>query len=84
MKPETLELKSEFTAMWLNFAAQHQDDMQIGDWVHLFSTLSGTAMAMAQMDKSQAGVLAGAAEDIMLMVHEKASEFINKDQTPLQ
>lgn len=84
MSPETLELKSEFTSMWLNFAAQHQDELKILDWIHLFSTLSGTAMAMAQVQPEHAGVLTDAAKDMMTSVYEKAGEFINNKQTPLQ
>lgn len=49
-----VEVKAEFTAMWSRFADEHCEEMNAGDWLHLFGVLVGIMLSTAELDDATA------------------------------
>jgi hypothetical protein len=84
MTNETMEAKAAFTAAWMEFAAKHGEHMRIGDWVHIFATLTGTALALAEVDESDLPTVVSATGDIINNVYAGAVQCMKQPQPPLQ
>lgn len=63
-----IEVKAEFTAIWSKFADKHADDLNAGDWLHLFGVLVGIVLSTAELDddtaKAGAEAVAGLAMEM--------------------
>lgn len=42
-------LKAQFSDIWMEYAKQHQDDLGVNDWLHIFSALSATVLSMSEL-----------------------------------
>jgi hypothetical protein len=80
---DVTELKGEFTRMWMDFAAAHEREMNIGDWAHLFAVLTGSALAMADVEKEKVDDILEQMRIASTAVFEHASTLV-KSEHPLQ
>lgn len=43
-RERAVELKAQFSDMWVDFAKQHQEEMLLMDWLEVFGVLSATVV----------------------------------------
>lgn len=78
---DNAQLKAQFTEMWLKFADQHTDDMNIGDWLHLFGVMSGMSMALSHVDEGAVDEIVEHQNQITKGVYKDAIDRFQSQQT---
>lgn len=78
---DTAPIKAKFTEMWMKFADEHTDEMNIGDWLHLFGVLSGMSMALAHVDPQAVDEITGHQAQIIKGVYQDALVRFHQQQT---